>query len=946
MDKVKKRIAALLCAALILLSVFTNTGLYVRAQEVDYLNEGGTIEITKDTGNSDYSVIDSDNTVTGISGAAYDNGLRVVLTRDCDSGVSFVALTFDVENQAEKFSGYIDLDEESENDGNFKVKLEVFADETVVYTVTLTEETQFPIKVDATVSGAEKVTARFGDVSANEGETAFILGNVALCESGGTVGTVTIPERSDEEEEAEEETEETEDTEEETEETEEDTETESTTDLSADAEELLSRSTEYLGHNYLYVTMQISWDQAATWCEMQGGYLATIGSETENKFLADYLRSLGDKTAYFGMTNSVGGDFKWQNGETATYLNWARHSSDISGVAYMKMGGGSDEWTVGNADEEYLCFVIEWGEKSALSEDYGDSADSVIIVIPGIGGSDLSATDADGVWAEESGTYTVLDIDSVAPDSEVATSGSEYGTADTYKELMESIGKVCSGSDVVLYEWDWRGSAEMGAAGLGELIEDGGWSDVSLVCHNTGGLVACYYIAENGTDGISKLVTLGTPFYGTEKAFCMMETGMLAQGANSVRGELSESVSQLEALAALVPLEPEVGTVGFTGKMTSTLSREELLEAVGADTDISPDSETLEDVYELIENGGFGGAYIIAGIGTATVEAAAYEEDGITRIYTSLDGDGLTNADSAAMNYRSARPPYIVENADAVGLVTDEDSITLVCNILSGMGDTSGYADGVSKKVYRSAQSGGKPIEISVSGDARLTVQSEGQTTVLSDNGYYFSGGSQGALIYGDVKTIFAAEDAQITIEILGDDVYFSVSGESFTRTWSDISLGAGSVLKTTADSRVLKVTTDGGNSGITEIEADAVPEPEFMPALEDVAAEEEDNRLVVTWNIWAAIGLLVAAAAVAFILMPYFAYRVSKVETDRKKRALKRSLRQRKQAAKAQGTAAPGLSITGMPALPPASDDTVSIDINDVLSGDAAVDFEFLSRN
>ncbi len=935
MNKPKTRINALLCAVIILLSVFANTGLFVRALEADYLSESETIVIKKDTGNSDYSIIDSAHTVTGTSGVIYKNGLRVLLTRDSDDGKSLVALTFDAADGTEKLSGYIDLDEESENDGSFSVKLEVLADDSVKYTVILSENTRFPLTLDASVSGAKKVTLRLADTSANEGETAFIIGNAALCKSGESVPAVTVPDRTDPEEENEDDEENGESS------------PESTTDLSADAQELLSRAKEYSGHKYLYVTMQISWEQAATWCEMQGGYLVTIGSETENRFVADYLRSLGNKSAYTGMTGSAEGGFKWQNGESAAYMNWARHSEDISGTVYMKMGGGTDKWTYGTADDEYLDFIIEWGDKKPL-EEARSNADSAVIIIPGLGGCDLSCSDTGGAWAKKSGSYNELSIDSVPPDSEVTQTGGEYGTADVYKALAESIGETCSHSDVVVYNWDWRGSTAKGAAGLSAFIDRGGWSSVSFVCHNTGGLVACRYISENGTGGIDKLVTLGTPFYGTEKAFCMMQSGMLAQGADSVRGTLSENVASLEALASLVPEQPQVGTVSFTGTLADSLSRQETLEAAGADISTKADSASLDEVYKLIESGSFGGAYIIAGIGKPTINATAYTDGEIRRLYADLNGDGLTDAYSATMGYSSARPPYILENTDALGLVTDEDSINLICNILSGKGDTSDYAAEIEKNVYRSMNNSTvKPVEISVSGSARLIVQCNGETAMLSDDSYSFGGSSQNAMICGDIKTVFADESAQITLEILGDNVCVAISGDGFSRTWTNINLSSGSTLKGSADSDVLTVTTDKGNSGITEIAADALQQPEdeeILPSADE--AEGEVGGFVITRNILIAVGLLLAAA-VAFILMPYFAYRVSKVETDRKKRALKQALRQRRrQSARQRAAARSGAPIpTDIAALPP-TDSDMTFDINDVLSGDAAVDFDFLSKN
>ncbi len=932
----------------ILLSVFANTGISVSAQAIDYLSDADPSGILKDTGNSEYTVISPAGKVTGKSGAIYEKGVRVKLTRDSDDGMSFMTLTYDVKNNASSFSCYLDADENSENDSNYSVKFEVFAGESVVFTQMLTPSTKYPIKVNASFSNAEKITVRLGDTAPNEGETAFVLGNAAMCESGSSIPSVTVPNQPDEDEDEEEES---------------NTDSNNNnnnngdpvTDLTVNSQELLAKATKYMGHSYLLVTMQLSWDQAATWCEMQGGYLATVTSESENKFIADYLRSLGNRSAYLGMSNSgENGDFKWQNGETALYFNWARHSTIPSGKVYMQMGGGSDEWSMGKADGQYLSFVIEWGDKAPLADSGSQKPESAVIVIAGLGGSNLSDSDTGREWAKKAENYYELSVGNVPwGKSSVGISDSEYGTADTYKLMMEGISKVCSDSDIVLFEWDWRGSAADGAGKLDEFIKKGGWKKVSLIGHNTGGLVACHYMNEKGTDSVERFIALGTPFYGTEKAFSIMQTGTFAQGALSTKGTVAD-VSKFPSLASLVPNEPKAGAESFTGKLISPMTREDILEAVGADSKTKADSDSLDKIYKLICDGGFGGAYIVAGTGTATVESSVIAEGGIIGLNTSFDGDGLTGIDSASMNFKSARPPYIIENCDVTELVTDKDSIALVCNILSGAADTSDFANGMSKTVYRTRTvSDKKPMEISISGSAKITVVEDSHSVTLHGNSFAFSKGSQEAVIFKNgIKTVFASEEAQINIEVLGSGVCFEIKGKNGTRTWSDIPLGAGAILKTTASSDVLSVVTDPGNSGLSEIKPDAAPV--VLRENEEVIEETEEKKdTAIAWNLWAAGGLIITAAAVALILMPYFAYRISKVETDRKKRAIKQRLRRQRQqlrqlqqnmsAVQTMNPAMPQQNpfFGDMPMLISPQSGEATFDINEVIDENIGIDLE-----
>lgn len=923
-NKLRKVVSALLCTVLILLSVFSDAGLSVRAQAVEYLNSLDIKTELKDDGTTVYGTVGTNNAIVGISGAQYSNGIAIALTRDSSDKKSFAALTYTIPNEAASFAAYVDLDKTSGNTANFNVRMDIYTDDTVAYSQTLTPSTEYPVMLNVAVGSAEEITIRLGDTAENSGITAFVLGNAALCETGSTIPSVTVP----------------------------DNEPSSgndtpSADLDVSADELKAKSKEYLGHNYLFVTMQLSWAQAATWCEMQGGYLATIESEAENKFISDYLKSLGNKTAYFGLQNTANGSvLKWQNGETAKYFNWGRQSVTDANAQYMMMGGGSDEWTLGAANEQYLNFVIEWGEKEVLVETEDNPNEKAVIVIAGLGGSVLSDSDGNLAWADRSGSYTELDLSDIMLNEEYTPAGSNYGVSDVYKDMLEGISAVCSDSDVMLYEWDWRGSAMDAADGLKKLIEEGGWNDVSLVGHNTGGLAALYYIGENDTEGISKIITLGTPFYGTEKAFYMIKSGMFAQGTDSVKGILYDSTSKLEALHSMIPDAPNAGAESFTGKIINSLTKENLFESVQI-TRTDSDSALLKNVYKMISEGKFGGMYIIAGTGAVTLESIALNENGdITGVGASLDGDGLTDVRSAAMNFESARPPYIIEDTNSIELVTSEDSIKLVCNILSGLADTAGFADGVSRRVSRNDYASDAELtEISISGNAKLTVQTDGSTVTLSDSGYTFSGDSSYGYMYGDIKTVFVTDDAQINIELLGSRVCLEISGNNGTAAWSDIALGSGAVLKATVDSDTLEVVTDPHSTGITEIKADTValaPKPEQEEITEET---EEHKKLVISWNVWVAIGLIIAAAAVALMLMPYLAYRISKVETDRRKRALKQELRRRRQQRARRG-APPSRSMADIPALPSSPDGTVKFDITDILSGDSDIDFDFLSNN
>lgn len=101
----------------------------------------------------------------------------------------------------------------------------------------------------------------------------------------------------------------------------------------------------------------------------------------------------------------------------------------------------------------------------------------------------------------------------------------EYGTANLYKNLVDSICTQFSDRDVYFFNYDWRQSNADNAGKLKECIETITSSDdvkkVDLVCHSMGGLIAskCYsdYSNDDGISKIHKIVTCGTPYEGEPK---------------------------------------------------------------------------------------------------------------------------------------------------------------------------------------------------------------------------------------------------------------------------------------------------------------------------------------------------------------------------------------------------------------------------------------------
>lgn len=81
----------------------------------------------------------------------------------------------------------------------------------------------------------------------------------------------------------------------------------------------------YGGHSYyVYDDNTIrTWEDAQTFCESLGGYLAVIASDEENSALYEYVKSRGYTQVFFGLSDAGHeGMWKWVEQEPSNYWNW------------------------------------------------------------------------------------------------------------------------------------------------------------------------------------------------------------------------------------------------------------------------------------------------------------------------------------------------------------------------------------------------------------------------------------------------------------------------------------------------------------------------------------------------------------------------------------------------------------------------------------------------
>lgn len=116
------------------------------------------------------------------------------------------------------------------------------------------------------------------------------------------------------------------------------------------------------GH-YYYIFEADSWIEANAWCKKNGGHLATLTSEAENKFAYEYMKSLKIDDAFFGLTDEeTEGVWKWVTGEAFDYSNWDSGQPDNrwGEQHYAWFNDGAPNYIWDDTDDHGGYYICEW----------------------------------------------------------------------------------------------------------------------------------------------------------------------------------------------------------------------------------------------------------------------------------------------------------------------------------------------------------------------------------------------------------------------------------------------------------------------------------------------------------------------------------------------------------------------------------------------------------
>jgi len=140
-------------------------------------------------------------------------------------------------------------------------------------------------------------------------------------------------------------------------------------------------SKEFNGHTYKIIEKAMSWKEAKAYCESLGGYLLTITSAEEQKFIEEFIKEKGfiNNRFWLGFTDEAKeGTWKWITEESNSYTNWGKSldngysgAQDYAVLHGYKATYGSGVTDIGQWDDvlndkdnkkENIFIICEFGD--------------------------------------------------------------------------------------------------------------------------------------------------------------------------------------------------------------------------------------------------------------------------------------------------------------------------------------------------------------------------------------------------------------------------------------------------------------------------------------------------------------------------------------------------------------------------------------------------------
>ncbi|MCC8104207.1 MAG: hypothetical protein LIP11_18780 [Clostridiales bacterium] len=535
--------------------------------------------------------------------------------------------------------------------------------------------------------------------------------------------------------------------------------------------------------------------------------------------------------------------------------------------------------TLALAGTSTVTFVAYPGAESAAVSteltvvDTAETGKKAIIVVPGIAGSELVTADGTTVWSPSItasvlsnsaylSTYAQLLADTTNVTAKTVSATDEsIGANGTYTalvhELYEKYDTANGGEyEVQFFSYDWRTTIADGATALAQYITAQGYTDVILVCHSMGGLVASAYIGTTGGANVEKLITIGTPYQGATQALYVMETGAFLEGTTGILTKsLFKSLAQsLMTVYELLPTTEYLAANSVIYNYTDYSSLVPNGQATGVteSTTAYSDSEVLAFITSRYSSTYYQVAaaemtaitaanpvdmvdsYVIVGTGEKTVSSIGVSTtDGTTTLedisVTTL-GDGTVPVYSATLGGRTTTGTnsnsikYVA--AEHSALVTSETTYSLIEAAIDGTwSETSASSAGsdLSSLVKIRLEGATAYTLMDASGSPLLVVTADNGVWIADgyEDCFYFLGdASSSDTLLGTLCCFLNAGVYQLLVSESGDDGFVCDVIQ-----YSNYSTGAIATITEYSNSGVAALIVTGQSTYMIDADDDGTPE-------------------------------------------------------------------------------------------------------------------------
>lgn len=147
-----------------------------------------------------------------------------------------------------------------------------------------------------------------------------------------------------------------------------------TTETEEESEKEISKK--FNGHTYKIIEKAMSWKEAKEYCESLGGYLLTITSEEEQKFIEGLIKEkdFTNNRFWLGFTDEAKeGTWNWITEESNSYTNWGKSLDN----AYS---GAQDYAVFHGYKATYSSGVTDIGQWDDVLNDKDDKKENIFII--------------------------------------------------------------------------------------------------------------------------------------------------------------------------------------------------------------------------------------------------------------------------------------------------------------------------------------------------------------------------------------------------------------------------------------------------------------------------------------------------------------------------------------------------------------------------------------